>query len=80
MTTDEKLQLIKLRSPLNPSADDAAIDAYVAAVIEGASPAALEKLACDTACSELIARLRERPDVDHASLDAMLTVIEVMEA
>lgn len=81
MTTAEKLALLRIRQPLNASADEMAIERYFAAVIEDADGALLEDLACTTFCLQIIEALRrsELP-VDVSNLTAMLAVIEVMEA
>jgi hypothetical protein len=79
VNTRDKIDLLRLRDPLNPSADDDAIERYQTAVIEGADLAALEDLACATLCTEVISRLRHHGGVDRTRLKDLLDVIAVMD-
>jgi hypothetical protein len=75
-----KVQLLRTTRPLNASADEAALERYFAAVVEGESPEALEELVCATWAIEPLERFAAACPGSRARVTAQLAILDVMEA
>ena len=75
-----KVQLLRTTRPLNASADEAALERYFAAVLEGRGPEELEALVCATWAIEPLERFAVALPESRARVAAHLAIVEVMEA